>query len=200
LRQLVTLAIDGVSRVPGAKTTAARHLEKHKEIDSSIDALVRTHIGLASAQGFVTNLGGLVTAIVALPTNIAGVAIMQIRLGATIAHLRGYDIDDPRVRTALLMCLMGDAADGRIAKYGLPRPLAVATAPAFDPELDQRVSEMVLGDLASRIGGKQLAVQILRRIPLVGGPVGGAVDGWLTYIIGTYVKGELVPRRQLIRQ
>ena len=125
-----------------------------------------------------TNLGGIVTAIVGLPANLAAVAVVQIRLIAAIAHLRGYDIDDPRVRTALLMCLMGDALDQRVADHRLPRPLTVATAPAFDPVLDQRVSEMVLGDLAGRIGGKQLAVQMLRRIPLVGGPVGGAVDGW----------------------
>lgn len=194
LRQIVAMAIDGVSKVPGAKATAAKHFAKHQEIEPAIESLIRTHVALAGMQGFVTNLGGLATTLVSLPANMAGVAIMQVRLAATIAHLRGYDIDDPRVRTALLMCLLGDSIPGRIEK-GLPRPLAVATAPAFDPVLDRQVSEWVLAELAGRIGGKQLAVQIIRRIPVVGGAVGAGVDGWLTHIIGAYVKDELVLRR-----
>ncbi|WP_028707636.1 EcsC family protein [Propionicicella superfundia] len=198
LRQIVTLAIEGVASVPGAKATAARHLQRHGDADAAIESLIRTHVALASAQGFATNLGGLATAVVALPANITGVAVLQVRLAATIAHLRGYDVDDPRVRTALLMCLLGDVDAGRrTRKPDLPRPLAVATAPVYDAGLDRRVSEVVLGDLAGRIGGKQLAVQLLRRVPLVGGPVGGAVDGYLTYAIGSYVKDELITRRML---
>lgn len=197
LLQIVTLAIEGVSKVPGAKATAAKHMERQGNAGDAVESLIRSHAGLASAQGFVTNLGGLVATLVTLPANIAGVAVVQVRLAATIAHLHGYDVDDPRVRTALLECLMGDALEDRIVKSGIPRPLAVATAPIFDPALDQRVSEIVLGDLAGRMGGKHLAVQLLRGIPLVGAPVGGAVDGWLTYSLGTLVKNELVPRRQL---
>ncbi len=197
LRQLVAVAIEGVARVPGAKPTAARHLERHGDADEAIDSLIRSHVGLASAQGFVTSLGGLITTVVTLPANITGVAVLQVRMAATIAHLRGYDVDDPRVRTALLLCLLGDTTDGRIAKVELPRPMAVATAPAYDATLDRRVSEVVLGDLAGRLGGKHIAVQVLRRVPLVGGPVGGAVDGYLTYAIGSYVKSELATRRVL---
>lgn len=196
LRQIVVLAIEGISKVPGAKATAAKHLEKHQAVEPAIDSLIRTHVALASMQGFVTNVGGLATAIIALPANMTGVAIMQVRLAATIAHLRGYDIDDPRVRTALVMCLLHDTIEHRITHDGIPRPLAVATAPAFDALLDRRVSEWVVSDIAARIGGKQLAVQIIRRIPLVGGAVGASVDGWLTHIIGAYVKEELVPRRR----
>ncbi len=195
LRQIVAMAIDGVSKVPGAKETAARHFDKHQAVEPAVDSLIRTHVALASMQGFVTNLGGLLTAVVSLPANMAGVAVMQVRLAATVAHLRGYDVDDPRVRTSLLMCLLGDSMPHRI-ENGVPRPLAVATAPAFDPVLDRQVSEWVLSELAARIGGKQLAVQIIRRVPVVGGVVGAGVDGWLTHNIGAYVKAELVPRRR----
>lgn len=198
LRQIVTLAIEGVGSLPGAKDTAARHLDRSHDVDAAVESLVRTHVALASAQGFATSLGGLATAIVALPANITGVAVLQVRLAATIAHLRGYDIDDPRVRTALLLCLLGDtSSQSGATKATLPRPLVVATAPAYDGGLDRRVSEVVLGDLAGRIGGKHLAVQLLRGVPLVGAPVGGAVDGYLTYTIGAFVKCELVTRRML---
>ena len=95
--------------------------------------------GLASAQGFVTNIGGVATLPVAIPANIAGVAIVQMRMVAAIAHLRGYDLNDNRVRTALVMCLLGgEQVANRIAAGQLPTsPMAVATAPMFDPELDR---------------------------------------------------------------
>ena len=37
-----------------------------------------------------------------IPTNITGLALIQCRMIAGIAHLRGYDLDDPRVRNAIL--------------------------------------------------------------------------------------------------
>ena len=37
--------------------------------------------------------------------------------------------------------------------------MAVATAPIFDPELDQLVADEVVTDLAARIGGKNVALR-----------------------------------------
>ena len=48
----------------------------------------------------MTNIGGVATLPVAIPANITGVAIVQIRMVAAIAHLRGYDLNDNRVRTS----------------------------------------------------------------------------------------------------
>ena len=45
----------------------------------------------------------------------------------------------------------------------------------------------------SRIGGKNLALVVTKRIPLVGGGLGAAVDGYATHQIGKYAKGELAP-------
>ena len=115
----------------------------------------------------MTNIGGLATLPVAIPANITGVATVQVRMVAAIAHLRGYDLNDNRVRTALVMCLMGgEQVAKHIAQGTLPTsPLAVATAPIFDPELDKLVAEEVLTDLAARIGGKNVALAIVKRVP-----------------------------------
>ena len=136
-----------------------------------------------------------------LPANVAGVAVVQTRMVAAIAHLRGYDLDDNRVRTALIMCLLGgEQVAKRIVQGKLPTsPLAVATAPMFDPGLDKTVAEEVLGDLIARIGGKNLALSLTRRVPLLGGGVGAVMDGIATHEIGRYARGELVTRRVLHR-
>ena len=200
LRRVLEVAIDGYGRLPGAKATAARQLQNHGgSVDAAVDAIVDFHIRLASAQGFVTNLGGIGVIAVSLPANLAGVAMVQIRMVAAIAHLRGYDLADNNVRTALVMCLLGEEriaqqiADGRLPTS----PMAVATAPMFDPDLDRRVAEEVVGDLAGRIGGKNLALAVTKRVPLVGGGIGAVVDGLSTAQVGRYAKSELVRRRAL---
>jgi len=201
LKRLVDAAVDGVDPLPGAKTSAGRYLERRGDVDLAIESVVNQHIALASAQGFVTNLGGVLTSIVTTPANLTGVVVVQIRMVACIAHLRGYDIDDNRVRTAMLMCLLGedDLADA-IASGALPTsPLAVATAPVFDADLDRKVSERVVSALLANMSGKRLTSLVGRRIPLVGGGVGAAFDGYSTHRIGVCARHHLVNRRRLTR-
>ena len=201
LRQVLEIAIDGYGRLPSARSAAARHLQKQAgSADEAISSIIDHHVRLASAQGFVTNIGGLAMLPVAIPANITGVATVQVRMVAAIAHLRGYDLNDNRVRTALVMCLMGgEQVAEHIAEGTLPTsPLAVATAPIFDPELDRLVAEEVLTDLAARIGGKNVALAIVKRVPLMGGGVSAVMDGIATYQIGRYASGELVRRRALV--
>ncbi|MGI8458299.1 MAG: EcsC family protein [Propionibacteriaceae bacterium] len=200
LRRVLEVAIDGVGRVPSARAVAARQLERHDgSVDEAIDGLIDQHVRLGSAQGFLTNVGGLVTVPIAIPANLTGVAVVQVRMVAAIAHLRGYDVNDNRVRTALVMCLMGGEQIARHIHQGrLPTsPMAVATAPVFDAALDARVAEEVVADLIGRVGGKRLALVVTKRIPLLGGGVGAVLDGYATHQIGQYAKGELARRRAL---
>ena len=199
LRSIIEFAINGNNAFPGAKTSAARALQAKGEREAAIDSVVMQHIGLASAQGFLTSVGGLITLPVGLPANLAGLAVLSVRMIGSIAHLRGYDVDDRRVRSALTLAMLGDEEVRRLVADGkLPTsPLAIATAPMFDPDLERRISERVMGSLAGRMGGKHLAVVIVRRIPLVGGGVGAAVDGWLTFGLAAYAKREFIARHQI---
>jgi hypothetical protein len=199
LRQVLEIAIDGYQRFPGAEKIAEAKMAKSgDDVAVAIEAVIDQHIRLAGVQGFVTSIGGLVTLPVALPANLTGLAIVQARMVAAIAHLRGYDLGDPRVRTAVITCLLGeDGVTDRLKKESLPTsPLAIATAPVFDPELDRLVSGEVVGELIARISGKRMAVTLTRRVPLLGGVVGGGVDGWSTYRIGQYADKSLVRRIQ----
>jgi len=198
LRRMLEVAIDGVGVLPSAKTSASRHLQRTGDLADAIDSLVTAHIGLASAQGFVTNLGGIAAMPVTLPANVAGVLTIQTRMIAAIAHLRGYNLEDDRVRTAIVMCLLGgEEVARRIHNGQLPTsPMAIATAPVFDPALDAAVAKEVLIAAMSRAGGKGLSITVSKRIPIIGGGVGAVVDGWATRQIGAYAREELRPRRR----
>ncbi len=197
VREALNRAIHGIGPLPPAARAADKQLaEQHGDVERAIHEVIENHIRLAGAQGFVTNLGGLVTAAVTIPANITGLALIQCRMIAGIAHLRGYDLHDPRVRNAILVTLLGeDAVNSLVKSKKVPAPpMALATAPAHDAGLDQVVSTVVASDLITRVAGKRLATTIGRRIPLVGGVVGMGADGFATWKVGRYADRELLPR------
>jgi ribosomal protein L12E/L44/L45/RPP1/RPP2 len=197
VREALKRAIEGVGPLPPAAQAADKQLKEQKgNVDRAIHEVIENHVRFAGAQGFVTNLGGLVTAAVTIPANISGLALIECRMIAGIAHLRGYDLDDPRVRNAILVCLLGeDAVKDLLKRKKIPAPpMALATAPAHDAGLDTALSAIVASDLITRVAGKRLATTIGRRVPVVGGIVGASADGYATWRIGRYADRELLPR------
>lgn len=190
-------AIHGVGKLPPAANAADKQLaEQEGDVDRAIHEVIENHVRYAGAQGFLTNVGGLVTAAVTIPANIAGLALIQCRMVAGIAHLRGYDLSDPRVHDAILMCILGeDSVKSLVKKRKLPAPpMAVATAPVHDEHLDRQVANEVMGELLTKVAGKRLATTVGRRVPVVGGLVGAGADGFGTWQIGRYADRELRPR------
>ncbi len=192
-------AIRGVGPLDGAAMAAEKQLEEHMgNMDAAIKELIENHVRLAGAQGFLTNMGGLVTMPVAVPANIAGLALIQCRMVAAIAHLRGYDLADKRTRNAILACLLGEEQMlALIKKKKMPgTPMALATAPVYDPQLSIVMANEVASELVTRVAGKRIAYTVGRRVPIVGGMVGAGTDGFATWSIGRYVDREFLPRNR----
>jgi hypothetical protein len=197
VREALARAIHGIGPLPPAARAADKQLrEQGGDVEQAIHEVIENHVRLAGAQGFVTNLGGLITAAVTIPANITGLALIQCRMIAGIAHLRGYDLEDPRVRNAILLTLLGEDVVGDLVKgQRIPAPpMALATAPAHDAGLDQVISGVVASDLITRVAGKRLATTIGRRVPLIGGVVGMGADAYATWKVGRYADRELLPR------
>jgi hypothetical protein len=190
-------AIHGVGPLPAAAAAAEKQLaEQRGNVERAVHDLIENHVRYAGVQGFATNLGGLVTAAVTIPANIAGLATIQCRLVAGIAHLRGYDLTDPRVKNAVLVCLLGEShVANLVRKRKLPAPpMAIATAPAHDPHLDRVVAAEVTSELITKVAGKRVVTTVGRRVPVVGGLIGAGADGLATWQIGRYADRELLPR------
>lgn len=196
VREALHRAIHGIGPLTAAAVAADRQLiARRGDVDRTIHDVIETHVRYAGAQGFVTNLGGLTTMAFTVPTNISGLALVECRMIAAIAHLRHYDLDDPRVRNAVLVCLLGEeAVSSLVADLRIPAPpMAMATAPVHDPGLDRVISAEVAADLIAKVAGKKVAGTVARRIPLVGGLVGMGADGYATWKIGRYADRELLP-------
>ncbi|HEY2880022.1 EcsC family protein [Nocardioides sp.] len=196
VREALHRAIYGIGPLPPASSAADKQLqEQHGNVDRAIHEIIENHVRYAGAQGFLTNLGGLATMAFTVPANISGLALVECRMVAGIAHLRGYDLADPRVRNSVLVCMLGDeSVRDLVQRQKLPAPpMAMATAPAHDPSLDVMISAVVAADLVAKVAGKRLAGTSGRRIPLVGGLVGMGVDGYATWRVGRYADRELLP-------
>jgi uncharacterized protein (DUF697 family) len=199
VHQALDKAITGVGPLPSAASAADKQLaEQHGDVERGIHEVIENHVRYAGAQGFVTNIGGLVTAAVMVPVNLSGLALIQCRMVAGIAHLRGYDLDDPRARDAILACLLGEERILRmVKKRTLPgTPMEIAAAAVHDPELDRLLGTEVAAELITRATGKQLAATVGRRVPVVGGVVGATTDAFVTWKIGRYVDREFLARRR----
>jgi uncharacterized protein (DUF697 family) len=192
-------AVHGIGPLPPAASVADRKLaECNGDTKKAISEIIELHVRLAGAQGFATNIGGLTLAAVTVPANIAGLAMIQCRMVAAIAHLRGYDIQDPRMRNAILGCVLGEDDVQRLIKKKLipAPPMAIATAPAYDPNLDRLMAAEVTSELLTRVAGKRTANVIARRVPIMGGFIGAGTDGYATWQIGRYADRELLSRRR----
>ncbi len=198
VRAVLDRAIDGVGPLRPVVETAGAKLAAHGgDVEKAVAALVRSHTSLAGLQGFVTNLGGLALAAATVPANVVGVTLVQCHLVAGIAHLRGYDLADPRVRNAVLAVMLGeDTVKEMIRKRSLPSsPMALATSPVHDPVLDERIAKEVTAELVGRTIGRRALMLAGKRVPLLGGAVGAGADGFGTWQVGRYAQAELKDRR-----
>lgn len=198
--QVLEIAIEGRGKLPGARRAARAVLERTRDPELAVARVVNQHIVMAGGQGFATNWGGFLLAFVTIPANLAASLFLQARAVAAVAHLRGYELADPRVRTAILMVMLGPRAAERLISSGvLPTsPVAVATAPVFDAKLDELVCRALLENAMNQVSGKRLGVFLGKKIPFVGGGVGAVVDGWSTNAIARHAMREFVSRRPRI--
>ncbi|WP_110240356.1 EcsC family protein [Nocardioides gilvus] len=189
-------AIDGTGPLKPAATAADKELEQHGgDVEQAIKGIIENNVRLSGLQGFVTNIGGLTTLAVAMPANIIGLAMLQCRMIAGIAHLRGHSLVDPRVRDAILAAMLGnEGVSHLVAQRKLPgAPYELATADRHDPALRQLLATEVGSFLIAKVAGKRLVTAAGRRIPVVGGVVGAGADGFSSWQAGRYAGKEFSP-------
>lgn len=193
-RQAFDKAVDGVGPLRGAAEEANRQLRKcDGNVQRAIQAIIGDHVKYAAIEGFATNLGGFVSMAVLVPTNIAGLAMLHCRMVAGIAHLRGYDLSDARVRNAVFACVVGKNAVRQLVKNKqIPAtPSEIAVGAPLDEESANTIAAAVTAELIARAAGKSTFTFLGKRIPVLGGAVGGATDAWATRRIGQYAAKEL---------
>lgn len=196
VESLLDTGIDGKGPFDPAARVADAALAKHGgDVEKAVDEVVRDHLKLVAASGFLTNLGGFVTLPVALPANVIGFYMLATRMSAAVARLRGYDIADPRIRSAVLLSLVGADSQDLLAKAGMVAPTGRLTVLAAQrlPGPALMVVNKAVGFRILSTAGKKSFSRFGKSIPLVGGAVGAGLDGWLMKQLGDHVRTEFPP-------
>ncbi|HHV21448.1 MAG TPA: EcsC family protein [Propionibacterium sp.] len=203
IAKLLDVGIDGRGPFPGAAKVADKTRrsvgDSAREQEKALDKLIAQHVRGGAAGGFVTSLGGFITMPVAIPVNVFEFYVQATRMVAGIAHLRGYDITAPEVRTAVLLTLIGNDATEVLTKAGLPVG-AVAGGAATSllvgrlPKSALMVVNKAVGFRLLRSVGQRTLARFGRLVPVAGGVLGAALDGFLMRQLGRAARREF-PRR-----
>lgn len=184
VERLLDIGIDGKGPFDSAHKVADAALKQSGgNAEAAIKLIQRDHRQIAAVGGFVTGLGGFFTMPVALPANVLEFYLLGTRMTAATARVRGYDIDQPEIRSAILLTLAGADSDdilkkaGMVAGGGKLTSIALQRLPA--PALmvlNKAIAFRLLGRL-----GQGIIAKLGRAVPVVGGLVGGGVD---VYMLG----------------
>lgn len=203
IAKLLDLGIDGRGPYAGAVKVADRARgsdgDSPRELDKAIDKVIGQHVRGGAAGGFATSLGGFITMPVAIPVNVFEFYVQATRMVAAVAHLRGYDLTAPEVRTAVLLTLIGNDASDVLSKAGVP--VGAVTGGAATSLLVGRLPKSALMVVNKAVGfrllrsvGERSLARLGKLIPLAGGVLGAALDGFLMRQLGKAARKEFPQR------
>jgi len=196
VQSLLAVGLDGAGPLESARVVADKARRGNRSVEQAIDGVVRSHVNGGRVGGFVTGLGGFVTMPIALPVNVFEFYVQATRMVGAIAALRGYDIDEPRIRTAVLLTLIGSKSDDVLAKAGLSTGGSRVTALALRrlPPAALLVVNKAVGFRLIRGVGERVLSRLGRGIPLAGGLVGAGIDGYMMGRIAEHARQEFPAR------
>lgn len=163
------------------------YINKYGRTEKAIDKMITAQKLKCGTTGFLTGLGGLITLPATLPADLASSLYMEIRMIASIAILRGYNVNDDEVKTLIYMCLVGNAIDDVIKNAGIKTAQSIAAKkllPLLSKELIKKINQAVGFRLITK-GGTKGIVNAGKMIPIFGGIVGGT---WNVVEVGIYAK------------
>lgn len=193
VENVLDVGIDGKGWFDSAAEVADSALRSHGgDREAAVASVVRLHVLMGGAEGFVTSLGGFVTLPVALPVNVLSFYVLATRMTAAVARLRGYDVDQQQIRSAVLLTLVGADADDLLAKASVAAPAGGITNLAAQrlPGPAAMVVRKGVGFRLLASVGKNTFTRFGRAVPVIGGFIGGAVDAWMLHRVADNARRE----------
>lgn len=178
LNKAYSLALNGIPKVSeNIVDLTEPYLRNAKTREEAINKFVTNQIIKCSTAGFLTGIGGMITLPVALPADLISSTYIEMRMIAGIAHMRGYNLHDDQVKTAVFLCMAGNAMSDVAKQVGIKavQQLAIKKLlPRLTRDIIVKINKAVGFRLVAK-GGTKALVRVSKLIPLLGGVVGA---GW----------------------
>lgn len=199
--ELLRRGIDGVGPWASARRVAADHLgEADGDVDAAVRRLVATHARLAAGSGLLTSLGGAATMVLTAPAGVTGLYLVATRMIAAVADVRGHDLDDPVVRTAIVVTLLGPEGAEPCRRVGIDLEVVSLLAGVRRLPEEMRVQlERRAGSALTGRFSRRGALNLTKLLPVVAAPFSAGADGLTARTLGTCadVAFPAVPPRRL---
>jgi hypothetical protein len=179
VRQILQLGIKGGPGLSSAKDLGEKYLNDPAFTTKleRIEALIKWEERKNFTSGFLTSLGGIMTLPIAIPASLGLNWILQTRMVAAMAHIGGFDIDDPPVRMSIALCLLGKKGKEILnlniddfETYLHKKRLSAI------PSKTLTVINQAIAAKLMRIAAQKGLTRISKAIPLIGGVLGGVID------------------------
>lgn len=179
LRPLYTQAVREWP-VLGTPVAVAARFEDVSQ-DERAERLTALYTSLCGTTGFICGVPGLLAVPLTLPLNVTGTALLQLHMCAAFATLGGFDVHSPGVRERSIRCLLGDsnATRERDEVEGIAKRVAL------------KVAERGVRTLGESLL-KGATHGVVRRLPLVGGAIGGTSDALSTRRVAMAAKAAFL--------
>ena len=192
VRRLFEFGIDGRGPLDSAAEHGRKARQNSKSDEDAIRRISRDALMGGGIGGFATGLGGFITMPVAIPVNVLEFYIQATRMVGAIATVRGYDLKDSKIRTAVLLTLVGSRSSDvlKAAGFGTPGgPLVRVALQGLPPEALMVFNKAIGVQLINRLGRRALT-KLGRGIPIAGGVIGGGFDMWMMSRIANQARRE----------
>lgn len=186
-------AVNGVPGLDSAIELAQDYLNEEGSLSEKVDSLIRWQNAKCATSGFITNLGGLLTIPVAIPANISSTLYVQLRMIAAIAYMGGYDLKNDKVQTLVYVCLCGNSASKVMKNFGtqVGKALAEQFIRNISTGTIKHINKAVGMKLITKFGEKGV-ISLGKGVPIVGGIIGGTIDGIACNTIGNVAKNVFI--------
>lgn len=180
VKRLLAVGLDGAGPLKSVDEVVEDARKEHDDPEKAIDDICASHVREAAMGGFVTGVGGLVTMPVALPANVVAYYVIAARMVGGVAAVRGYDVKDPAVRTALTLMMIGADADDMLKKVGVAGggKMAQIALNKVPRAAMMMINKGIGFRVATQLGARMLG-RLGRAVPLAGGVIGAGLDGFM---------------------
>lgn len=184
---IVDKAVEGVPPLSSASNLAKEYIidASYTSNDERVASLIKWETSKNFTAGFITGMGGLLTLPVAVPAAFGASWLIQARMAGAIAVIDGHELEENRVRTLVLLSIIGDSAKEVLKQAG------VKVAGKLTEKVVMKVPGKVLIEINKRVGfrlltkaGEKGALVLMKGVPVVGGVVGGAFDAVACRTVG----------------
>lgn len=184
---IIENGIAGIGPLSSAESLAGEYIRDSRYANNAerCEALVNWESAKNFTSGFISGLGGLVTLPLSVPGALTASWIIQARMVAAIAKINGYDIKEDRVKTMILLTIVGGEIKDILkdAGYVLTTRLTISLIQQIPGKLLYEINKAVGFRLITRAGTTGI-VNLMKVVPILGGAVTGTIDGFYCMKIG----------------